>query len=171
MSPKQPNTPRDRPEPGDTIQVHKLDSDGKEKLHYPGKVLHSTPTSITLEAIFDLEDRPLGDLQLERGDLFIETHYRDRWYNVFRIHDSKNDQLKGWYCNITRPAQIEPGHIYAIDLELDLVVLPSADYQVLDEDEFEALQLTPDERDMALLALEELKTLASTRCDPFKIAS
>lgn len=117
MKTKPPTSPQERPEPGDTILVHKLDDGGTEKLGYPGIVLDTTPSSITLEAIFDLEDRSLGDLRLQRGDRFIETHYGDRWYNVFRIHDGQDDHLKGWYCNITRPAKIEPGHIYAIDLE------------------------------------------------------
>ena len=169
MKTKQPASPQDRSEPGDTILVHKLDAAGIEKLRYPGIVLHATPSSITLEAIFDLEDRFLGDIRLQRGDRFIETHYRDRWYNVFRIHDGQDDHLKGWYCNITRPAKIEPGHLYANDLELDLVVMPNAEYQVLDEDEFEALQLMPEERQMALQALEELKTFASSNSVPFEI--
>ncbi len=171
MKTKQPASPQDRPEPGDTILVHKLDDRGREKLRYPGNVLVATPSSITLEAVFDLEDRSLGKIKLQRGDRFIETHYGDRWYNVFRIQDSRDDRLKGWYCNITRPARIESRHIYAIDLELDLVVLPNAEYQVLDEDEFEALQLSSEERQIALQALEELKTFASCNAAPFDIAS
>lgn len=170
MKTKQPTSPQDRPEPGDTILVHKLDDRGTEKLGYSGIILDTTPSSIILEAIFDLEDRSLGDIRLQRGDRFIETHYGDRWYNVFRIHDGQDGHLKGWYCNITRPAKIEPGHIYAIDLELDLVVLPNAEYQVLDEDEFETLQLTPEDREMALQAMEELKTLTSNRSGLFQDA-
>jgi hypothetical protein len=163
--------PQDRLKSGDTVLVSKLDAEGMEKLRYSGTVLHATPSSVTLEAIFDMEDRPLGDLQLQRGDLFIETHYFDRWYNVFQIRDGHDNHLKGWYCNITRPAKIEARRIYATDLELDLVVLPNADYQVLDEDEFKVLQLTPEEREMALIALEELKTLASSRSAPFRTTS
>jgi uncharacterized protein len=171
MKTKQPASPQDRPEPGDTILVHKLDDRGMEKLRYPGNVLITTPSSITLEAVFDLEDRSLGDIRLQRGDRLIETHYGDRWYNVFRIHDGQDDHLKGWYCNITRPAKIELGHIYAIDLELDLVVLPDGEYQVLDEDEFEALQLTPEDRDRVIQALEELKAFSVSLSGPFHSSS
>jgi protein associated with RNAse G/E len=158
----------DQPQIGDTVTVHKLDSAGNEIWHYPGEVLRTTQSSITLVAIFDREDRSLGGIDLRYGDRFIETFYRDRWFNVFRIHDGQDDRLKGWYCNITRPAKIEPGHIYADDLALDLVVRSNTDIQVLDKDEFEALQLKPEERQIALQALEELKTLASNNSAPFE---
>lgn len=149
-----------RPSAGDSVTVHKLDAAGVETWYYSGEVLRTTPTSITLVATFDREDRSLGGLELQRGDRFVETFYADRWYNVFRIHGGRDGRLKGWYCNVTRPAKIEPGHVYADDLALDLVVLPNGECQVLDEEEFEALQLTPEERETALEALEELKASA-----------
>jgi protein associated with RNAse G/E len=149
-----------RPSAGDSVTVHKLDAAGVETWYYSGEVLRTTPTSITLVATFDREDRSLGGLELQRGDRFVETFYADRWYNVFRIHGGRDGRLKGWYCNVTRPAKIEPGHVYADDLALDLVVLPNGECQVLDEEEFEALQLTPEERESALEALEELKASA-----------
>jgi len=149
-----------RPPAGDSVTVHKLDAAGVETWYYSGEVLRTTPTSITLVATFDREDRSLGGLELQRGDRFVETFYADRWYNVFRIHGGRDGRLKGWYCNVTRPAKIEPGHVYADDLALDLVVLPNGECQVLDEEEFEALQLTPEERETALEALEELKASA-----------
>jgi protein associated with RNAse G/E len=145
---------------GDSVTVHKLDADGNETWRYAGDVLHTDSTSLTLVAAFDREDRSLGGLELQRGDRFVETFYADRWYNVFRIHGGRDGRLKGWYCNVTRPAKIEPGHVYADDLALDLVVLPNGEMQVLDEEEFEALQLTPEERESALEALEELKASA-----------
>ena len=158
-----------RPSAGDSVTVHKLDAAGVETWYYSGEVLRTTPTSITLVATFDREDRSLGGLELQRGDRFVETFYADRWYNVFRIHGGRDGRLKGWYCNVTRPAKIEPGHVYADDLALDLVVLPNGECQVLDEEEFEALQLTPEERETGLQALEELKTFASSHSAPFDI--
>ncbi len=47
--------------------------------------------------------------------------------------------LKGWYCDITRPAAVTAGEVVVEDLDLDLWV--SADRSLvlrLDEDEFEA---------------------------------
>lgn len=159
----------DRPSAGESVTVHKLDADGNETWRYAAEVLRTTPTSITLVATFDREYRSLGCLELQRGDRFVETFYTDRWYNVFRIHDGRDGSLKGWYCNITRPAYIKTGHIYSDDLALDLVVLPNAEYQVLDEDEFEALQLTPEDREMALQALEELKAFLASLSGPFQL--
>ncbi len=161
----------DRPQVGDFVTVHKLDAAGVETWRYAGEVLQTTPTSITLVATFNREDRSLGGIDLQRGDRFVETFYGDRWYNVFRIHDGRDGRLKGWYCNITRPAQIEAGHVYADDLALDLVVLPDAETQILDEDEFEALQLTPEERATALEAVAELEALASSRAGVFQDAA
>ncbi len=161
----------DRPSTGDSITVHKMDANGNETWRYAGEVLRTDAASITLVATFDREDRSLGGIELQRGDRFVETFYSDRWYNVFRIHNSQDNNLKGWYCNVTRPAQIEPGHIYTDDLALDLVVLPNGEYQVLDEDEFEALQLSADEREVAIKALEELQALALSRTGPFQDAT
>ncbi|OQY20658.1 MAG: hypothetical protein B6I35_10355 [Anaerolineaceae bacterium 4572_32.2] len=45
----------------------------------------------------------LGYVALEPSDRWTECFYTDRWYNVFEIH-AADDSLKGWYCNITRPA-------------------------------------------------------------------
>ena len=47
---------------------------------------------------------------LRRGDRFIETYYTDRWYNIFEIHAREDDRLKGWYCNIAKPAVMEAGN-------------------------------------------------------------
>jgi len=79
--------------------------------------------------------------------------------------------LKGWYCNIPRPAQIEPDTIHSEDLELDLFV--SADRSValrLDVDEFEAHNLQagePAAYAAAYAALEELEGMAAQGIAPF----
>lgn len=153
----------------ETISVHKLDEQGEEVWQYSGVVLRRTAASVTLEAFFDREDVEFFGLHLRRGDRFVETFYNDRWYNVFRIYDVADEHLKGWYCNITRPARIEDNHVYADDLSLDLVVTPDGEMQVLDEDEFDTLRLTPEERQRAVDALEKLKTLAAARSGPFSI--
>lgn len=149
------------------ITIHKLDHTGAEKIAYTGEVLERTETRVVVEALFARERMELGYMTLNPGDRLVEYFYSDRWYNVFAIFDVDGGAFKGWYCNITRPAQIADGHILAEDLALDFFVQPSGTEFILDEDEFTALPLTPEERTAALAALAELRALAAAHDGPF----
>lgn len=150
------------------IMVHKLDEKGVEVWRYSGRLLERSETSIILEARYDNEDQDFHGLTLRKGDRFVETFYDDRWYNVFTIYDVISGVLKGWYCNVTRPAKIEAGHVYAEDLALDLVVLPDGKWKVLDEEQFADQVLTLEERQHALNAITELQTLVTRRASHFQ---
>ena len=156
---------------GSTITVHKLDAEGQEVWQYRGTVRERNDSHVILEARFDREDIEFHGLHLRMGDRFIEIFYSDRWYNVFAVFDVDDDHLKGWYCNITRPAKIDEQDIFAEDLALDLIVTPDGGWTVLDEDEFTALRLSPEDRQRALNALGELKIRAAIRSFPFTIHS
>ena len=146
----------------------KLDHRAKEKWRYQGLVLAREPSSITIEARFNTPDKLLPGLRLRTGDRFVETHYQDRWYNIFAVYDGTSSELKGWYCNITRPALIKGNRISAEDLALDLIVKPDGTTIVLDQDEFEAQELSAADRESALAALAELKELAQNLEGPFR---
>lgn len=103
---------------------------------------------------------PLGDRTLEPGDRLVEHHFGDRWYNVFEVYQGDTGRLKGWYCNVTRPAAVEHTQVAADDLALDLWIEPGRPPLILDWDQFQALALSPAERQAALGALEELQNLA-----------
>jgi hypothetical protein len=152
-----------------TITVHKLDHRGQEVWSYVGSVQAEADDRLVLEARFDLPDRQIEKLWLRRGDRFLETYYRNRWYNVFAVHDSADDHLKGWYCNITRPARFEPSgtDLYAEDLALDMIVYPDRRWSVLDVEEFAGLPIDLDERQHCLQALSELQGLALQHKEPF----
>jgi hypothetical protein len=100
----------------------------------------------------------LQGLLLRRGDRFVETYYFNRWYNIYAIYSRSDGSLSGWYCNITRPAELVGDQLSYIDLALDLIVFPDGKQVVLDEDEFAALPLSPDERRTANRALAELQS-------------
>ena len=151
------------------ITVHKLNENGDEVWSYTGRTLQRTNTSVTLQARFDRSSVELAGLILHRGDIFIETFYSDRWYNTFAVFDADGNRFKGWYCNVTRPAQIENDHIYAEDLALDLVLLPSGEEFLLDEGEFEALEISPEDRGKAQQALEEVRQLVANATPPFDL--
>lgn len=150
-----------------SITIHKLDAYGREVTAYPTRLLERGSNWICVEGFFDRDDVVLDDWAVRRSDRMVELFFGDRWYNVFAVHDGVSDVLKGWYCNITRPARLGPADVYAEDLALDLLVFSDGSCRVLDEDEFEALHLSTEDRAQALAALSELKDLAA-RCEgPF----
>ena len=149
-----------------TITVRKLDHAGRQVTAYPGQVLRRDSTVIVLRTGWSQAPLDVGYVLLEPGDRWTEYFYADRWYNIFEIR-SGDGRLKGWYCNITRPASITADEIAAKDLALDLWVAPDGTMLVLDEEEFAALPLSPTEREAAQQALAELQALVTQKVAPF----
>ena len=150
-----------------TLIVIKRNPHGQEVIRYTGVVLQQGPDAIILEADFAHADVPVMGALLRRGDRFIETYYTDRWYNIFEIHDREDDRLKGWYCNVGKPAVLEAGNaISYVDLALDLWVAPDGSQTVLDVDEFDTLELDAETRSKALAALAELQVLFLNQQEP-----
>lgn len=150
----------------DRVTVRKLDHSGREIISYPGKVLKRSDDAIVLRTSWDREPMDLGFVTLEPDDRWTEYSYSNRWYNIFEIRAS-NWRLKGWYCNITRPAHIGEDEVSAEDLALDLWVAPDGTTQVLDANEFAELPLTPEERRAARQALVELQAMVVEEIPPF----
>lgn len=148
------------------VTVRKLDHAGRQVTAYPGRVLRREDHAIVLRTFWDRAPLDVGYVILEPGDRWTEFFYADRWYNIFEIRAS-DGRLKGWYCNVTRPACISADEVAADDLALDLWVAPDGETQVLDEDEFVALRLTPAERESAQRALAELQARVARRAAPF----
>jgi len=152
----------------DTVTVYKLDHQGREVYRYDGRVVARAPDRIQIEARFEARDQArLGPILLRRGDRMVEWFYADRWYNIFEIHAAADDGLKGWYCNITRPAALDAATVRADDLALDLVVMPGGEVVLVDEDEFEALDIPPADRAAALTAVDDLRRAVAARQPPF----
>jgi uncharacterized protein len=141
------------------IKVQKKNPAGEVTYEYEGLLLNRDGRSVVLEALFDRADMPFMDVVFKTGDRFIEYYYTDRWYNIFAIHDRDDGTVKGWYCNIGKPAVFEDSTVSYIDLALDLWVSVDGTQTVLDQDEFEALELNEELRTGALSGLEELKRL------------
>jgi uncharacterized protein len=145
---------------GDTdqrIKVQKKNPAGEVTYEYEGILLDRDENSITLEAFFDRADMPFQDVVIKTGDRFVEYYYSDRWYNIFEVHDRDDGGVKGWYCNIGEPAVIEDEIVSYVDLALDLWVSANGDQTVLDEDEFERMNLNEEMRSKALNGLRELQ--------------
>lgn len=65
--------------------------------------------------------RDFGFVRFEPGDVFVEHFWRTRWFAVKEVW-SGGGVLKGWYCDVTRPAVVRGGEIVVDDLDLDLWV-------------------------------------------------
>ena len=145
------------------VTVYKLDENGAVVWQYPAVVLDRQATAVRLEAYFNRDDLDLDFVVFKRGDQFVETFYSDRWYNIFAVYDRDHQQLKGWYCNICRPAQLGDTTVRCEDMALDMWSTPGGQTEVLDEEEFSSLSISFEERNNCLAALQELQQLAQSR--------
>ncbi|MFD3381115.1 MULTISPECIES: DUF402 domain-containing protein [unclassified Streptomyces] len=137
---------------------------GRTKIRYPAELLHDDGTHVTVRAAWASAGvRDFGFVRFEPGDVFTEHYWRDRWYAVKEVRGPEG-VLKGWYCDITRPASVSEGELVVEDLDLDL--WRSADGGTvlrLDEDEFaeSGLETTdPQAAAAARSALDELELRA-----------
>ena len=149
------------------IIVYKIAPDGHER-HYPSAMIARTTTSVVLEGPFSLpHERDMGYVVFRPGDRCVEYFHTDRWYTILELHDVGDDHLKGWYCDIARPAQIGEHEIRYDDLALDLWVAPDGSTRLLDEDEFAAYSIDDETRRRAWIAVDELKAHIARRAAPF----
>ncbi|MFG2297416.1 DUF402 domain-containing protein [Streptomyces sp. NPDC048603] len=139
---------------------------GRTKIRYEAELVGDDGSRISVRAPWSAPGvRDFGFVRFEPGDVFTEHYWRDRWYAVKEVR-AGDGTLKGWYCDITRPAVADPaaGEIVVEDLDLDLwVSADGSEVLRLDEDEFAASGLAghdPEAARQALAALDELERLA-----------
>lgn len=111
---------------------------GRTKIRYPAEPVGDDGNRITVRAPWAAPGvRDFGFVRFEPGDVFTEHYWRDRWYAVKEVRTG-GGELKGWYCDITRPAVLRDGELLVEDLDLDLWVSADGSSVLrLDEDEFE----------------------------------
>ncbi|MFF5898517.1 DUF402 domain-containing protein [Streptomyces argenteolus] len=139
---------------------------GRTKISYPAETVSDDGTRITVRAPWAAPGvRDFGFVRFEPGDVFTEHYWRDRWFAVKEVRTG-DGELKGWYCDITRPALLRGAELLVEDLDLDLWVSADGSSVLrLDEDEFEASGLAghdPAAAEEAVRALDELEHLART---------
>ncbi|MCS6939079.1 MAG: DUF402 domain-containing protein [Roseiflexaceae bacterium] len=152
------------------VTVRLLKPEKNHTVAYQAEVIQMTPEYALVRAVWDRPRLDLGYVTFETGDVFFEHFYASRWYNVFELRSAEG-ALKGWYCNVTRPATISAEAIISEDLDLDLFVSAQRDQLLrLDVEEFEArglAQRDPQVYAVAHAALEELERLARAGSPPF----
>lgn len=149
------------------IVIRKLALDGTLIWQYDAELISRSKSVIFVQAPFASGEVRVADTWVRSGDRFLEAYYADRWHNIFEIHDLEDDSLKGWYCNLTRPAVLGADVIEWTDLALDLWVSPDGAQTVLDLDEFEALALGVDERARLLKEFGALRRAFETALPPW----
>ncbi|MFF6878794.1 MULTISPECIES: DUF402 domain-containing protein [unclassified Streptomyces] len=137
---------------------------GRTKIRYTGELLTDDGTRLAVRAPWAGSGvRDFGFVRFEPGDVFTEYYWRDRWYAIKEVR-SATGALKGWYCDITRPAVRSGSELVVEDLDLDLWrSADGTDVRRLDEDEFAESGLAetdPEAARAALGALDELESLA-----------
>jgi hypothetical protein len=131
---------------------------------YPATVLSDDGDHVVLRAPWSGDEpRDFGFVRFEQGDVWTEHFWRTRWFSIKEVA-AADGSIKGWYCDVARPATVEPGLVVLGDLDLDLWL--SGDRATtlrLDEDEFLESGLTarePETAAAAVRALDELEALA-----------
>ncbi|MFF0736458.1 DUF402 domain-containing protein [Streptomyces chartreusis] len=138
---------------------------GRTKIRYAAELVADDGTRIAVRAPWSGDGvRDFGFVRFEPGDVFTEYYWRDRWYAVKEVRDAAG-ALKGWYCDITRPATLSGTELVVEDLDLDLWrSADGTDVLRLDEDEFAESGLErsdPAAAAAAVAALDELEALAT----------
>ncbi|MFF9196397.1 DUF402 domain-containing protein [Streptomyces sp. NPDC014779] len=138
---------------------------GRTKIRYPAELLADDGVRLTVRAPWAAPGvRDFGFVRFEPGDVFTEHYWRDRWYAVKEVRSGAG-ALKGWYCDVTRPAAVaaDGARVVVEDLDLDLwVSADGSEVLRLDEDEFAASGLAasdPEAAARAVRALDELERL------------
>ena len=137
---------------------------GRTKIRYPAELLGDDGTRLSVRAPWaGAGVRDFGFVRFEPGDVFTEHYWRDRWYSVKEVR-AADGTVKGWYCDVTRPAVLSGAELVVEDLDLDLWrSADGTDVRRLDEDEFAASGLTesdPAAASAAVAALDELERRA-----------
>ncbi|MGV9592855.1 DUF402 domain-containing protein [Streptomyces tendae] len=137
---------------------------GRTKIRYAATLLHDDGTRLAVRAPWAGDGvRDFGFVRFEAGDVFTEYYWRDRWYSVKEVRTAAG-VLKGWYCDVTRPAVLTGTELVVEDLDLDLWrSADGTDVRRLDEDEFAESGLAdrdPGAAAAAVAALDDLERLA-----------
>ncbi|MFF8259461.1 DUF402 domain-containing protein [Streptomyces virginiae] len=133
---------------------------GRTKIRYPATRVADDGDRICVRAPWAAEGvRDFGFVRFEPGDVFVEHFWRTRWYAVKEVRTG-DGVLKGWYCDVTRPALVRSGEILVEDLDLDLWVSADGTSVLrLDEDEFAESGLATSDPEAAAQAVRALDAL------------
>src|SRR5688572_2378403 len=127
------------------------------------ELVECDPPLLVFVGIFDGDVKHPGLGSISRGTISYEYYWLDRWYNVFRFHEP-DGTLRNYYCNINMPPVFDGGVLDYVDLDIDVVVWPGGEYEILDEAEYEEnaakYQYPPAVRTNVMTALADILEMA-----------
>lgn len=161
--------------PGTPLQIVKWSPEGVEVARYPGEVIAAGAPApwVALRATWVSRAHDLDGLLFVAGDRLHEFFSPRHPYNVFSVW-TPDGTLRGWYANVTHPAQLDTGTkpmtLTWHDLYLDVVALPDGKTVVRDEDELAAAKIADNDRNLYAMiqaSKEELLVRRMNREFPF----
>lgn len=161
--------------PDDELTVVKLAPDGSEVARYPGTVASRSRTGgwVGVQAVWTYGRIDVEGLIFEPGDVLCEWFSPLADFNAFALH-APNRAFKGWYANVSYPAQLHvetvPPTLIWHDLYVDVIALPNGTTIVCDEDELAAsglAQRDPLLQRRILRARDEILQRSERRLAPF----
>ena len=120
----------------DLVNIHSRKYDGRIGKSWKAELVERTDDLLLFKGIFefDVDHRKLGFIR--RGTVSYEYYWLEKWYNIFRFHEP-DGLLRNFYCNVSTPPTFSQGTLEYVDLDIDVLVDPNLNYEVLDLDEFE----------------------------------
>lgn len=117
-------------------------------------LLIETNRRAILKYVLDREWR-IADraLVVPKGTITVSHYWSDRSYNVY--HWITGGRSLAYYCNVVEGTEIRPDLVAYTDLAVDVLILPSGDASVLDEEELPP-DLAPERRKIIARTVEEL---------------
>ncbi len=94
-----------------------------------------------------------GALVVPAGSVNLAHYWMDRPYNVYQF--MADGRTLAFYCNVAEPTAIREDLVEYLDLAVDVLIRPSGEALVLDEDELPP-DLAPERRKHIAKAVEEL---------------
>src|SRR5687768_2631374 len=160
--------------PGAELTIVKLAPDGSEAARYQGEVVgHHEDSWMLVRATWTNRTVDIGELSFCSGDSLLEWFSPQYPFNAFAVF-SPDDDLKGWYANVTHPARLDVAAETPVliwhDLFLDLVGLPDGSFTLYDDDELLASGLAsadPELHARIIGARSELIRRFERRLPPF----
>jgi protein associated with RNAse G/E len=159
---------RARDDDGVTVESRKFD--GRLHRSWRTRLVERRGALVVLDGTFAEEVKHALLGRIPQGTRSVEHYWEDRWYSVFRFHDTAG-ALRYFYCNVNTPPTFDGRLLSFTDLDIDILVMPDFTYTVLDLDEFEdnsrRLAYPEEVRAGARRATRELISLIESRRFPF----
>jgi protein associated with RNAse G/E len=117
------------------IAVNSRKYNGVIRRSWGADLVKYDPPLIELVGTFDLSvDHPdLG--HIAKGTVSHESYWLDRWYNIFDF-ENPDGSKRNHYINIGLPPRFDDESVDYIDLDIDLIIWPSGQIDLLDIDDF-----------------------------------